>query len=91
MRPFGRGTVTGPIFAENEEDALNVLYPLMVDRAGSFSRIDLASQTSRLADFAAQCGLQVREKGTRMSLGTPWPFSNGAGPSMFALASQATG
>jgi len=91
MRPFGRGTVTGPIFAANEEDALSVLYPLMLERAGSFSRIDLASQTSRLADFAAQCGLQVREKCTRMSFGTPWPFSSGAGPSMFALASQATG
>ena len=91
MRAFGRGMVIGPIFAGNEEDALRVLYPLMVDRAGSFARIDIADQTSRLADFAAQCGLQVGEKVTRMSFGAPWPFSNGSAPFMFSLASQATG
>jgi len=90
-RPFGRGTVIGPIIAGSEDDALRVLHPLIVDQQGSFVRIDIWDETSRLAGFAEQCGLPVREKVTRMSLGKPWPFSAGGVSSLFALASQATG
>lgn len=91
MRPFGRGTVIGPIIAESEEDALRVLHPLIVDRTGQYVRIDIEDENSRLAAFVRGCGLQVAEQVTRMSLGMPWPYSRGVGPSMFALASQATG
>jgi GNAT superfamily N-acetyltransferase len=91
MRPFGRGTVIGPIIAGSEEDALSVLHPLIADRIGSFVRIDTWDETSRLAGFAEQCGLRVAEKGARMSLGKPWPFLAEEAPFLFALASQATG
>lgn len=91
IRPFGRGTVIGPIIAGNEEDALRVLHPLIVDRKGHFVRIDVWDETSRLAGFAEQCGLPCSKTGTRMSLGKPWPFSTGHAPFLFAPASQATG
>ena len=91
MRPFGRGMVIGPIIAGNEEDALRVLHPLIVDQAGRFVRIDFGDEAGRLADFAEQCGLPVDEKVTRMSRGGPWPFSKGSTSRLFAPASQATG
>lgn len=91
MRPFGRGTVIGPIIAGSEEDALSVLHPLIADREGSFVRMDTWDGTGRLAGLARQCGLQLVEKGTRMSLGKPWPFLAEEAPFLFAPASQATG
>lgn len=91
MRPFGRGMVVGPIIAGSEEDALRVLHPLVAERSGRFVRMDLWDDGGRLAAFAEHCGLSVAERGTRMSLGEPWPVSTGATPSLFAPASQATG
>jgi GNAT superfamily N-acetyltransferase len=91
MRPFGRGTVIGPIVAGSEDDALRVLHPLIVDRMGHFVRLDVWEATSRLAGFAEQCGLAVCQKVTRMSLNKPWPFLTRVPPSLFAPASQATG
>jgi hypothetical protein len=91
MRPFGRGMVVGPVIAGSEEDALRVIHPLIAEQSGRFLRIDLWDETSRLSAFAEHCGLSVAEKGTRMSLGKPWPVSTGTMPSLFAPASQATG
>ena len=90
-RRFGRGTVIGPVIAGSEEDALRILHPLMVNRHGEFVRIDIGDETSRLANFVEGCGLPVAVTVTRMSLGKPWPLSSAGGPSMFALASHATG
>ncbi|MCP3731465.1 hypothetical protein M9978_13635 [Sphingomonas sp. MG17] len=91
MRPFGRGVVFGPIMADSDDDALRVLAPLMAAQTGSYGRIDTESVTSRIADFARQCGLEVVETVTRMSRDEPWPFSTGHAPTQFALASHATG
>ncbi len=91
MRPFGRGVVIGPVIAATEEDALNVLCPLIAGQTGKYVRIDTKDDTSRVARFIRQCGLRVVEKVTRMSRGEPWPFTNERSLSQFALASQATG
>lgn len=90
-RPFGRGTVVGPIIARTGEDALNVLHPVVVEHMGKYLRIDIWDESSRLADFTRQCGLKVTGKVTRMSRGKSWPFATDGEHSMFALASQATG
>ena len=91
VRPFGRGSVIGPIIAGSEDDALAVLRPLVAAECGRFVRIDLGGATGRLAEFAEQSGLSVSETVTRMSLGKPWPLSMRAAPSIYALASHATG
>ncbi len=91
VRPFGRGSVIGPVFAASEEDALRVIRPLIVEHENRFLRIDVDQAEGSLCDFLEQSGLPVREQVTRMSLGRPWPFSIGGAVSQFALASQATG
>ena len=91
VRPFGRGSVIGPVFAASEEDALTVIRPLIVEQKNRFLRIDLDTASGPLCDFLEQSGVPVREQVTRMSLGRPWPFSIGGPRSQFALASQATG
>jgi hypothetical protein len=91
IRPFGRGLVVGPVIAGSDDDAIRVLHPLLAAENGRFVRIDVGDAQGRLAEFAEQCGLSVAETVTRMSLGRPWPFSRGAAPTMYALASHATG
>jgi hypothetical protein len=91
MRPFGRGTVIGPVVAASEEDALSVLHPLIAGQTGKYVRIDTQDETSRFTSFARLCGLGLVEKVTRMSRGEPWPFTSANVPSQFAMASQATG
>ena len=90
-RPFGRGSVIGPVFAASEEDALRVTRPLIAEHAGEFLRIDIDQASGPIADFLERCGLSVRDKVTRMSLGRPWPFARAGGPAQVALASHATG
>jgi GNAT superfamily N-acetyltransferase len=91
IRPFGRGLVIGPVIAGSEDDAMRVLRPLIDAENGRFVRIDIGDANGALADLTEQCGLSVSETVTRMSLGKPWPFSRGATPSIYALASHATG
>jgi GNAT superfamily N-acetyltransferase len=93
IRPFGRGSVIGPVIAGSEDDAIRVLRPLVAVAAqyGNFVRVDVGDAKGRLAEFTEQCGLTVSETVTRMSRGKPWPFSTGATPSIYALASHATG
>lgn len=91
VRPFGRGSVIGPVFAANEADAVRVIRPLILERAGEFLRIDIDRASGRLADFLEQSGLPVRDRVTRMSRGRPWPFSTAGAALQFALTSHATG
>lgn len=90
-RPFGRGSVIGPVFAGNEEDALRVIRPLIAEHTGQFLRIDIDQANGPIADFLDRSELPVRETVTRMSLGRPWPFARAGAPVQVALASHATG
>lgn len=91
IRPFGRGSVIGPVIAASEADAIGVVAPLLAAQQGRFVRMDVGAASGRLTDLLDQCGLPVCDTVTRMSLGRPWRLSAGAEPAMYALASHATG
>jgi hypothetical protein len=91
IRPFGRGSVIGPVIAASEADAIRVVAPLMAAQHGRFVRIDVGAAGGRLTEVLDQCGLPVCDTVTRMSLGRPWRLSAGAAPAIHALASHATG
>jgi len=95
-RRFGRGHVIGPVVAKNDEEAIAVVRPHVVDHAGSFLRIDTRQQTGAFPQFLVQSGLPVYDTVTSMSLRRSWLHRDDAqpgddGPLIYGLASQALG
>ncbi|MEQ9136939.1 MAG: GNAT family N-acetyltransferase [Thalassobaculum sp.] len=85
-RPFGRGTVIGPVVARDEADAIALFDALA--RPG-FLRVDLPTDAPRFAAHVSTAGLAFDSASPVMTLGAvPAP----AGPHrIFALASHALG
>lgn len=94
-RPFGRGSVVGPVIAFNDADAIAVANPHVADHLGEFLRLDTRQQTGAFAQYLIACGLPVFDTVTTMSLGGPWISHSGdkrgERPVVYALASQAFG
>jgi len=90
-RPFGRGSVVGPVIAATDEDAIATVRPLVAAHAGTFLRIDTAQTEGDFARFVSQCGLPVYDTVTQMSLGRPWTSEAAPAPAVYALASHTTG
>lgn len=85
-RPFGRGTVIGPVVAGNEDDAITLFDALA--RPG-FLRVDLATDAARFARHVSDAGLAFDSASPVMTLG---PVPTPSGPQrIFALASHALG
>jgi GNAT superfamily N-acetyltransferase len=90
-RPFGRGSVVGPVIAATDEDAITVVRPLVAAHAGSFLRLDTWQTEGDFARFLSQCGLRVYDTVMRMWLSRPWTAEVAQAPGVYALASQSTG
>jgi len=94
-RRFGRGALIGPVVALNEEDAIAVTHPHVVEHAGKFLRLDTREESGAFAHYLAQSGLAVFDTVTTMSLGGRWmpgqDEEQGLRPKTWALASQAFG
>lgn len=94
-RPFGRGSVVGPVVAFDDADAIAVTNPHVADHLGEFLRLDTRQQTGVFAQYLIACGLPVFDTVTTMSLGGPWishaSEKRGSRAVIYALASQAFG
>lgn len=90
-RSFGRGTVIGPVVAENEADAAALIRPLIADRVGEFVRVDTGASEGEITRLLTLSGLSLFDKVTRMSLRRPWPLSACPPASVYALAAHTTG
>jgi GNAT superfamily N-acetyltransferase len=90
-RPFGRGSVVGPVIAATDEDAITVVRPLVATHAGTFLRIDTGQTVGDFARFVSLCGLPVDDTVTQMSLGRPWGPQAAQAHIVYALAGHTTG
>ncbi|MES5100368.1 GNAT family N-acetyltransferase [Agrobacterium sp. BA1120] len=94
-RRFGRGALIGPVVASNEEDAIAVTHPHVVEHAGNFLRLDTREESGAFAHYLAQSGLAVFDTVTTMSLDGRWmpgqDEEEALRPKTWALASQAFG
>lgn len=90
-RPFGRGTVIGPVIAKDDDDAISVVVPHLRSRVGTFVRLDTGQTDGPFAQLLVLSGLSIFDTVTRMSLGRAWPLSLQPQPRIYAIAAQALG
>lgn len=92
-RPFGRGSVIGPVVATCDADAAAVVAPHLAGPAGRFIRIDTRAEQGAFTSFLARCGLSLFDTVETMSLRGPWLARRASrpAPAIYGLASQALG
>ncbi|MEH0740337.1 GNAT family N-acetyltransferase [Vibrio cholerae] len=88
-RSFGRGYVIGPIVAEDEAQAIELIAPILSELSGHFVRVDTYLSGGAFVDYLNSVNVTLHETATKMARGIlPKPVSRAT---MIALASQATG
>lgn len=93
LRAFGRGEVVGPVVAQSDDVAKNLLSFLFSSRPGAFLRVDIP-QTSGLAPWLQAAGLAPVGGGIAMRRGAAVAQTSPAQTPIFltyALAAQALG
>lgn len=92
-RPFGRGSVIGPVVASGDADAIAVTRPLVAGPAGRFLRLDTRQAEGAFPAFLSRCGLAPHDTVDTMARGRPWtrPDRPAGAPTTYGLASQALG
>ncbi|WOI58105.1 N-acetyltransferase [Palleronia sp. LCG004] len=69
MRRFGKGHVIGPLVAESEEMAIQIVAPLLRQSEGSFVRIDTPQEGGALTAFLTASGVGAMDTVTEMRKG----------------------
>tara|TARA_B100000767_G_C19683883_1_gene500841 strand:+ start:337 stop:1200 length:864 start_codon:yes stop_codon:yes gene_type:complete len=68
-RKFGKGHVIGPVVAENEEDVLSLIRPLVGTLQGEFVRMDTRADEGPLRNFLGEAGIILYDQMTTMTHG----------------------
>ncbi len=89
LRRFGRGHAIGPVVAPDADGAKALIAHLAGVNAGQFTRIDIDFE-SGLAEWLESIGLLRVDAPTTMVRGAPLAVPP-AGPTLFALVTQAVG
>lgn len=89
QRAFGRGTVIGPVVAEDDDTAMQLVAPLIRGNAGRFTRLDTPVQSDRFVDFLTRAGLVSYDTVTEMRIGPHRRATEGA--VIYALAAHSLG
>jgi len=89
LRKFGRGDVIGPVVANSDEDAIDLVAPMLADLRGAFVRIDTRESRGPFAEFLERCGLSIAETATTMSKGRKVLHRVEGGAWVFGLAGHA--
>ena len=89
LRPFGRGTIIGPIVASGEDEAIALVAAAAKAAPPGVLRVDIPAHAERLAGWLTACGLPAVDTVTVMLRGS-WPAPQ-KGPQRFGLALQAWG
>lgn len=90
-RKFGRGDVIGPVVAECDEDAVDLVAGLLAGLQGSFIRIDTREPDGAFSAFLKQSGLDIAETATTMSKGRKILNRASDAPWVYGLAGHALG
>lgn len=88
-RKFGPGDVIGPIVAASDQDAIDLVAPLLADLHGSFARVDTRESRGAFTEFLKRSGLVVTETVTTMSKGRKILNRTPDGPWIYGLAGHA--
>lgn len=88
-RPFGRGAVVGPVVAQDDEMAMQLVAPLIQGNVARFTRLDTPVESNRFLDFLNRSGLVAYDTVTEMRIG---PHRRaGQGAVTYALAAHSLG
>ncbi len=88
-RPFGRGTVIGPIVAEDDEMAIALVTPHVEEHAGTFLRVDTAFEEGAFGQYLENAGMPAFDTVETMVKGK---HHRPKGPArIFGLVTQALG
>ncbi|MBL6616751.1 MAG: GNAT family N-acetyltransferase [Reyranella sp.] len=89
LRPFGRGTIIGPIVAPSEDDAIALAAVAAKAAPPGVVRADIPAEAERLAAWLTAAGLPAIDTVTVMLRGS-WPVTR-MGLQRYGLALQALG
>ncbi|MQQ10313.1 GNAT family N-acetyltransferase [Epibacterium sp. SM1979] len=89
IRNFGRGQVIGPVVADCDELAMQLIAPLIQTRTGKFLRIDTPVEDGQLTAFLSAAGLGLFDTVTEMYKGKQRRATSGA--VMYGLAAHSLG
>ena len=88
-RPFGRGRTIGPVIADKEATAVQLVAPFIAALRGTFVRVDTPADEGLFTDFLSASGLGLFDGLTEMFMGTDRRASDGA--VVFGLAAHSLG
>lgn len=88
-RPFGRGWVIGPVIAEEDRIAMQLIAPLIKAHAGDFLRLDTPRQSEPFRGFLAAAGMGIYDTVTEMRMGPQRRATEGV--QVFGLAAHSLG
>lgn len=89
MRRFGKGLVVGPVVAEDDAMAMQLVAPLLRRGEGAFLRLDTPVDSPAFPAFLAAAGLTLHDTVTEMRIG---PHRRAAsGPVLYGLAAHSLG
>ncbi len=89
MRPFGKGVVIGPVVAEDDPMAMQLVAPLIQQCEGQFTRIDTPQQSQHFRAFLAAAGMGTFDTVTEMRIGPARRSTEGG--LIYGLASHSLG
>ena len=89
VRQFGRGKVIGPVIAENDRVAMQLIAPLIQANTGTFLRLDVPLRSELFASFLAASGMGIYDTVTEMRIGPHRRASSGA--QLFGLSAHSLG
>lgn len=89
VRQFGRGRVIGPVIAEEDRMAMQLIAPLIQAHAGTFLRLDVPLRSELFATFLAASGMGAYDTVTEMRIGPHRRASSDA--QLFGLAAHSLG
>lgn len=92
VRIWGRGVVIGPVVAQGQADARDLIAALAADRQGQFVRVDV-TRASDLSPWLEGIGLPLVDEVIAMATGSQpaTPPASRDGAALFALANQSLG
>ncbi|MFT6459300.1 N-acetyltransferase [Pseudophaeobacter arcticus] len=89
IRNFGRGQVIGPVVADSDRLAIQLIAPLIEKRSGAFLRMDTPAEEGELTNFLSAAGLGLYDTVTEMCLGKQRRATSGA--VVYGLAAHSLG
>lgn len=89
MRKFGKGMVIGPVVAEDDAMAMQLVAPLIQACEGQFTRLDTPQQSEQFKAFLSAAGMGVFDTVTEMYIGKQRRATEG--PLVYGLAAHSLG